>query len=564
MVRYNNPEILPPPPDPSPAALAAWLAELPLANTARCLDALLATLKHQSADDAISPAIRFKLTAMLAPYVDMLADRTDNPLLEVSMPRPTAIQTAELGAALYRETALAYALAYAPKPSPVSHWSHDEPGIDTAPARSLRYWGRYLLRRAQLYEHPEAGFWTSIYGVYRRAEQAGLVAVTDETPNHRTARGLFKRIILFALSDTGRLRPRDMRNVYGLLGAMADHAVLAQHPRLREGPGHFQVDMDKDAPPTICPAKQVLRSSLYFLDVVALVERLVKDPPPDATSSFDAPQFRHLKRVLAKGLYVTKGRKSTRIPADHQCRLYIGLPDIIRALSAPVRDAGNPKSELPLSHLAPIDWTQRSRFKLEPLESDWRGRAAKIERSLRDEATENIILEEWREAADPVWDTPPAYPAADNAVQGTLLNTGPSGYCVTVAEAAHPSIQIGVPVGIMEEGEPLFLGTIRWLTREPEGLKFGLKLLAPKMEVVEIRAFGGGAKGKGLLLPADPVLRPEPELLVLPTVFDVSTQLTIKRRLRPEQAYLGDLRERTLSFSRLRLCAPHAEGEAGD
>ncbi|MGZ8217612.1 hypothetical protein [Methylomagnum sp.] len=561
MVRYDKPEIHLPLPDPAPAALAVWLAELPLANTGYCLDALFLTLRAFNARSNIRPANRFKLTAMLAPYVEMLAERTEGPLLEASMPHPPAVKRAELGAQLYRQTALAYDLACLRKPRLGAWWFRDEVDTSAAPYRSLRYWGLYLLRMAQLYKDPEPGFWPLVYGVYGHAEQAGLTDTGENPPPHRTVRDLFKRIVLFALGDSGRLRPRDMRNAYSLLGGVAECVSLALQPPSNQTPGHFLIDPGRDGPPVPYQVGQGADSGVYFLDTTPLISRLIKDPPPDQAGPFDDPHYRHLKRVFAKGLCGARFRKSTRVPVDKKCRLYLGLPEIIRFLSRPAWEADDADSELPLAHLAPIDWTHRSRLELAPDEVDFSPRrVGRGERTLRRETeVEQIVLEDWVSPRDPIWEpAAPPSPKTDGAAQGDLLNTGPTGYCVFVDEAEHLNVQIGVPVGLVEEGQSMFLGTVRWLVREPTGFRFGLKLLAPKVEVVEVRAFDGVSKGKGLLLPADPVLRPEPELLVLPTVFEVSTELSIGHEHRPARAYLGRIYERTLSFTRMRLSPSHA------
>lgn len=558
MIHYDTPGISLPSPEPSPVALAAWLEELPLANTSHCLDALFSTLRGFNAQSKIRPANRYKLAAMIAPYVEMLAERTEGPLLEATMPHAPAIKSAQLSACLFWQTALAYGLACPRKPDPGAWWFRDEPGTGTAPHRSLRYWGLYLLRMAQLYQEPEPGFWPLVYGAYSHAAQAGLLEVSEEQPRHRTVNALFKRIVLFALGDSRRLRPRDMRTLYSLLGgSLVDHATLTHQPPSGHAPGQFLIDLRGDGPPTPCRAGQGADAGVCFLDTHWLIKQLIQDPPPDQAGPFDGHHYRHLKRVFAKSLCGTRFRKSTRVPTDKKCRLYLGLAEIIRHLSTPVEERDTAGSELPLAHIAPIDWTRRGRLALAPEEGDFSPRrVGGAERMPRDE---EIVLEGWNPRSDSIWEpsaTPPAKP--DCSAPGELLNTGPTGYCVFVSEAEHPNLQIGMPVGLVEEeDQSMFLGTIRWLMREAAGLRFGLKLLAPRLEVVEVRAFGGISKGRGLLLPADPVLRADPELLVLPTAFEVNAELTIESERRPAQTYLGQICERTLSYTRMRLGHPH-------
>lgn len=566
MTRIEMPEAPIPLPDSTPDALREWLADLPFTNTAYCLAALLRALRTSNASHHIKPSIRFGMADVLEPYVSMLVERTEKPLLSTSMPLAPTVRSAEMGVALYREMAVAYALACPARRLLGSLWQREE--LCQASYRSLLHWGNYLLGMAQLYKEPGAGFWPAVYRVYRQAEEFGVIARAVEDrevpPACKTVRGVFKRILLFALGGSGRFRPRDMRHVFGLLGTLADTVSLEPRPPSEREPGRFYFNLDEDCGPLSCPEDCKVNPADRFFGTGGLVASLLNDPLPVKGNHFGDVHNRHIQTVLAKSLCGGKNRKSSRLQANQACGLFIGLSDIIDALSGTGKDDDTAHSAMPLDNLSPIDWTKRSRFELEPLQGATTHTHTNRHQRHEESApggrafSEQIVLDEWGFLNDPPVAAPPAAASRGHAVSGALVNTSPHGYCVLIAEAGRVDLQIGVLIGIVEDGGAMFLGTVRWLKREEGGVRFGIKLLSPNAEVVDIRLSDGTHKGKGLLLPADRILRSDPELVVLPRVFRVNSELLVEARNQYPRPYLGQICEQTLSFTRMTLVASRA------
>lgn len=563
MARIETPEPLIPLPDPAPAALREWLADLPFANTTYCLSALLRALRTFNASPHLKPSVRFELADGLESCVTMLVERTEKPLLSTSMPQLPTVRSAELGTALYREMAVAYSLACPAKRLLGNLWQREE--LCQASHRSLRHWGLYLLGMAQLYKEPEAGFWPSIYRVYRQAEEFGVISRPvddqDEPLACRTVRGAFKRILLFSLGGSGRFRPRDMRLVYGLLGTLADTVSVELRPPSEREPSRFYFNLDEGRPPAACPdGYDKISPTDRFFGTGEVVSTLMRDPLPVKGNHFGDAHNRHIQTVLAKSLCGGKSRKSSRVQANHECGLFIGLSEIIEALSLP-GDGSAQHATMPLENISPIDWTKRSRFELMPVDSNDARHPRREDHLPRSGAfSEQIVMDEWSYLSEPAVLPPnPVSGFKGQAVNGALVNTSPHGYCVKIAGAGSIDLQIGVPVGIIEDGGSLFLGTVRWLKREEAGVRFGIKLLSPSAEVVEIRLSDGTSKGKGLLLPADRILRQDPELVVLPRIFRVNSELLIEGKRQPPHPYLGQICEQTLSFTRMTLVASRAK-----
>jgi hypothetical protein len=116
--------------------------------------------------------------------------------------------------------------------------------------------------------------------------------------------------------------------------------------------------------------------------------------------------------------------------------------------------------------------------------------------------------------------------SGSGSAQGHIVNSSPQGFYVVLPADRGTPIRVGELIGIWE-GDALLIGTICWLAAEDVGLQFGVELFAPLAKPVEIRSGASlplKAKIEGLLLPADRVLRPSPELLAFPGTFvDQST-----------------------------------------
>jgi hypothetical protein len=85
--------------------------------------------------------------------------------------------------------------------------------------------GRGLLYTCQVYAKPYLYFWHNCFEFYRLAELSRLTQ-SEINPDTKHIDNAFKRILVFALSNTNQFTPSEMRSIYELLGHYAKHTGL--------------------------------------------------------------------------------------------------------------------------------------------------------------------------------------------------------------------------------------------------------------------------------------------------------------------------------------------------
>jgi hypothetical protein len=134
--------------------------------------------------------------------------------------------------------------------------------------------------------------------------------------------------------------------------------------------------------------------------------------------------------------------------------------------------------------------------------------------------------------------SPPA--ASDAIVYGSSNNEAPPVplRCKTVNDSmgglalrhtgAGVQIRVGDVVGIRQGDSSWSVGLVRWFRIPAAGeVFFGLQLLAPQADAVQLRRLDNGRQWPGLLLLPNPVTRQAPMLLALPSSFgpDVAAEV---------------------------------------
>jgi hypothetical protein len=110
--------------------------------------------------------------------------------------------------------------------------------------------GKGLLYIFQTYTKPYADFWHTYFQFYRFAQQHRL---TDHefNPDAQTIENAFKRVLVFALSNTNQFSPQEMRTIYDLLGHYSTYAKLLQSVPKKKFNGIPSIHLKGNEPPTI-------------------------------------------------------------------------------------------------------------------------------------------------------------------------------------------------------------------------------------------------------------------------------------------------------------------------
>jgi hypothetical protein len=540
-------------PDPTRTSVAAWLGDLPLANTAYSFEALAATLESFNGRIGLPPALRFELAELIRPAVLVVAQRAEAHFMDSSLPYPAeAASYLERGLGLHCELQLAYAL---PCLNPAFAGAPGKGGgqLGQALYRAFQQAGLVLLWTTQLYQQPDGEYWTLLYRLYGIAEAQNLLHArfedAGEPESCRSVEDAFKRCLLFQLADSRRLRQREMTQAYALLGELGGTAYVGGNVAYNGSPAEFAVSLESGRPPLRArPLIDSKMPGLRFLCTHDLVRRLIA---PDGTKGGAAGNARLDKSValrIARSLGAEGKRRSRRWPEFGHCHYVIGLQGVLSVLSdfAP-REESTPPGARPPSAAPDFGPTGVS-----PEVSFIVGAAESREEPKVNAATDPLSPP--RLSAEKIWHHEPAsagrVPTVE--IEGKLVNSGPQGYCVVWPAAAGARAKVGELIGLRAE-KALFIGAIRRLEFTGGAWRFGVELLTPSARVVELGERASMPKAKALLLPIEPVLRAAPELLAPPGSVRAGGLVDVHSEGEVTRYRVRELLEGTPSFVRFGL-----------
>ncbi|HYE36617.1 hypothetical protein [Methylocaldum sp.] len=544
-------------PAPTPSSVNVWLAELPLANLEYCSDAVMAALEAFNARPDLPGTIRFELAELIRPCALMLAERNqshfvDAPLPYLPGPRVHAIFSLQL----YQGLAAAYRLSVSDF---LLHANRTSDALGFGLYRFFQHSGRILLNSAQLYEFSGESFWSELYRLYLEAEGRGLQSMriedADEPDACKTPLGQFKRILLFALADVHRFRQRDMQRIFSLLGKAAEQADWSREP-VRNGA--FCVDFATDRPPFRCRAHEgVPQPNLRSLSTFQLASALQKEAKKFTLAGAKGAIDKVLLMRLGNTFGAMDHRRSRRSVEDGECSVIIGLPGLIRVLSAPsvLREGSQPG--LPVFKVQQAEWLGIPQCELTTNEGAMlntvEGRAD------RNESAINSLLDDdqFHVSRDQIWGGQTIGQVdsseLESGLKGDIVNSSSRGYCIIWLQDQISKAKTGELVGVsVNRGMP-HVGVMRWLIYDYGLLKFGVELLAPTAEVVDLADDSLTPKGMGLLLPLNPILRKAPELLVSSDGIEPGTVLQITGERVRQWYRLEELLETNPSITRFSL-----------
>jgi len=509
-------------------SVAAWLDELPLANLDRSGDALLALLRTMNRLKSLSCADRIGMIEQLRPTAYMLSQHAvERHLHDPAFPLSGPLKRhADRGWQLPLELGKGYRLV-------VMHEGFANPpalGRDLCALtvyRALDAYGTSLLRLSEGYRTAEAGFWRDVYGLYQLAETLQLhkLTVSDEGA---TILDRFIHIVLFALCGSHRHRPGKIRQIYELLRMFASAAQIQPTPQLNGQDALFFVDLGMDAPPRRVQAPggrpTANRRFVFTHLLIPVLLKHFEDPLNRRLTSgvVDKP----LLRRLVKTLGALERRKFARVAEDGQCGLLIGLDRLIGVLSGASRPQEAPAGSESTVQYKGISWLKVPSYSLEtPDRSVWAGRR-RDERIQRSEISIAKTLRERSTGVAPgeIWAQGVATPSAQPetvGLSGRLVNSSARGHCLLWTKNAVPGAKVGELVGLALDDSSLHIGVIRWLHQDSD-LMFGVELLSPKAEVVEVSFTGERDRVRiALFLPPNAVLQQPAGLLIDPSCCDL-------------------------------------------
>jgi hypothetical protein len=456
-----------------PKQVEAWLLRLPMSNPAEAAEELadyLATLNRAD----ISHDVRVKAMELLFPVVEDVVGSLREQYGAASLPLPSKQRrNAELAQRLLLETADCYkalTLEWLGKRfhlfggNPVPHYLQ----------RVLLALQSVLEVCYETHESCPHGLWVGLHQTYNYALRNGLKDVVPDGSKHMLSlEQIYLATLLMALADPYHFPQSELLWAKDIIARYANLAKL--HPAEESTKGNaglFLVEVNTDAPP----------------------RPLAREPHPMN------PRWELLLTTtdLAKHLALV----SSHLRGQENIEK-LGLPEAAR----------DPAYATMLRRLK-LNWGA-SLQRMAQRRKHQNGREFEVSFGLK--SLHTLI-------------SPPT--ASDAIVYGSSSNeTSPvTLICRTINDSmgglslrhTGPGVQIrvGDVVGLRQGKGVWSVGLVRWFRIPAAGeVFFGVQLLAPQADAVQLRRLDNGRQWPGLLLLPNPVTRQAPMLLALPSAF---------------------------------------------
>ncbi len=197
-------------------------------------------------------------------------------------------------------------------------------------ANGLQAMGRGLLYICQTYSKPYSYFWYKCFQFYRLAR---LYRLNDGDFNASVAliENAFKRLLIFALSNTNQFSPSEMRTIYELLGHYAGYTSLLKSVPKKKFNGIPSIHLKSGGPPTISNDDSDHHDpDQLFIATVTVASKILE--ATNDRRSHHLPTDRLMLLRLAKTLTLNEQRKDTRETTDGNHLGIVGFGNILEFL----------------------------------------------------------------------------------------------------------------------------------------------------------------------------------------------------------------------------------------
>ena len=534
-----------------PAALTAWLNDLPLTNTGESLE-LLSSALQQINTLSLPPNNRQEALERFASPVMCVTDALkkkflDNPLPLKGNNLVSATQTLELFNAL--------ATGYRILAEDLRSKNRDKPQLTITLHRALRYLIEILLTSYRIYiQYPE-GLWKTINMLYALADEHNITgqAVTDitlQTPATSTIATVYKQILLLSLACPYRLRQNEICFVYDTLLDWADSSQL-HHMNDEKTHGLFSINLQSDAPPSYRDLNDGGTSDPHtrILDTNTMASRMRTElatsqggtNQPAGAGSTETMQ----RLMLAWG--VMPKRLFARHPQDAPVKLVIGLNAIHQLAPGHVSRKQEADENIRDKHyLQDPTFEAATTFNTDPFTS----------KRAQQTVAEDRNPFKGAYAADK--------PASSRVESWKIADISAGGYCLLWDSDEVSCARVGELVALTEtehlSSNNWQSGIIRRMKfTEERGLELGIQLLSPGAKAVWVHLHKDGvSKGdrmQGILLPGIEAIKLQASLLLPSLPFRTGCTATLEDNGKTETVELTRQLENTGSFAQYHFTA---------
>lgn len=538
--------------DGSPRAIEAWVTPLyalpPADGIAKLLPALV-ELNHCRC----SPATRFEQLDTLRPIVRFLCGRLTQDILK----RPMLLDAGEQNALTSAQTLQSH-LAAGYKVVLASALQAGEGVHAEALHRALSELGQTLLRALQLYTPAPARLWLKLHQLYYLAERKAVLDVAVSDPDQSadgpgSIRTLYMRLLLLGCARPNMLRQEALGTLFTALANWAEKVDFGAP----ESDDPLLVDLTADRAPVESARytpragedRRCLRTETLLEILRARFEQATQEHAASAQGGVDdAELLSHL--IQAWGRSARRAFKRARAQGDLE--ICVGLPALH------FHSAGGVSLKAQLRGRRSLrDKDQASDIVLDPFAGAGDVGGARLETTSIQTGQPAASIEET--------DDESRYPVANLR----LDDISPGGYGLVWSSQPHAELHAGELVGLRKPGDLQWsVAVVRWCRNQPDGLRLGVELLAPRAAAACIRPLGQNAAwdawGPALVLPEVSALSQPPYLITTGGEFIPGQKVMLNQYGSGLRARLEILERSSHGFAEFRFepLGGHAEAAA--
>ncbi|GEM_PF-3059556 len=503
-----------------PSSLKNWLATLPWLDchkTSSCILTQIRALNHT----VLTTALRYQLLEAYYPYLLQLIDGLENYLFDTPLPLSEDHKTqAFLALELYREVSEGYLLTVFDKDFLHSK-SLTKPEQTNALVRAIEGLHRVQVLSAQIYESLDDSFWRKVYQLYEMIEQGNLFE-GDASQPQSLSQAHFLRLFLFSLCSPQRFRQRDLKQIDLFFQSFARFAEIRPKPHHQNKKAYFHFDLYDPIPPRsaklVAHPESIGSRFIYCHKVVQQLLKFISNPPASSGRAvLPVNATRKLALQIAHTLGAPKHRKWSRIQENSECLLVVGLEDLIAVFDKEGRIHKNLKSLLATpSGRIEENLISPGDFDLLPLDNDDFFDTGQVLYEGMEKDVYQRLVNQMHTIPDFGLQKQASQNDRDdkqNHFPGKLVNSSAQGYCLIWLDHSLAKLKVGEILVILNHGEELEIGAIRWLQKDPDqGLLVGIEIITFAMNVVVVDlkispdAPGEFRREWGLLIPPQPTL----------------------------------------------------------
>ena len=534
------------------AELEAWVADLPLVNTAETAVQLDQAIVEIAMLDAVVTD-KLEFLEILRPTVHYICTRLDRQNITQPSQQPNAAATAQ---SLLENLCIGYKTVVLPLLKELNNTEDSDTrssrdkqdkkdrkekkdkqdegkqALQIAVHRLISDMSRTLLRTLQHYIPTPNHFWLEINGLYRLCEERLLIdfRCRDEE-NHGVSKmsinEVYLRVLLLAACKPNQLNQEQLTLTFNtielwasqvMLVADTDDALLCIDLAGDHGPQFFKLSDDQQSP-------RALPTEVLAYEIEAYLKQINR--AVEIPETFPNKPLSHLVEAWS----VMQPRAFQRLPASGPIRVCIGMRSCHYFLSGGIEFASqltdtdsllrreiNPFLELEF---------ENSDGTVTPTTDDGTGSQDNDLDDANPDESKRVAAN--RESK--------AYPAVMPFLhfETQALDTSPGGYCIRWGDGLPDNCRVGELIALREERDTRWcVATIRWIRHQGDEAAMGVALLSPRAIPVAIRMVykRGGPTDftRAFLLPEIGAIRQAATLITPRMPFAAGQKLQIQRQ----------------------------------